>query len=163
MRNKILNRFTSKYKHNLKTDCWEWLAGKHVDGYGTFWVNRKNSLAHRVSYELFVGSIPPSLSVLHTCDNPSCVNPKHLFVGTQDDNMKDMIQKNRKKVINGSNLPQSKLTIQQVLEIRKKEKFQYEYAKDFGVCQATVREAQVGLTWKHVKPATPVLEGRAGQ
>ena len=76
------------------TGCWQWLGATHA-GYGVFGFNRQMMRAHRVSYELYVGPIPPGLSVLHRCDNPPCTNPDHLFVGTQLDNMRDMCAKGR--------------------------------------------------------------------
>lgn len=74
--------------------CWEWLGGKYPRGYGHVALLGEN-LAHRVSYRIYVGDIPDGLYVLHRCDNPSCVNPDHLFVGDQSDNMKDMEMKGR--------------------------------------------------------------------
>lgn len=77
--------------------CWLWLKAKKLDGYGNLKYNKKVCIAHRVSYEVFVGNIPPNTLVLHTCDVPSCINPHHLFLGTQSDNMNDMVQKGRKR------------------------------------------------------------------
>jgi len=83
----ILKRFNAKYYIN-DTGCWLW-RGSDRFNYGTFYMNRKIHYAHRVSYELFVGQIPRKLMVCHSCDVKSCVNPSHLFLGTQKDNMKD--------------------------------------------------------------------------
>lgn len=83
-------RFEEKFL--VSPGCWNWIACTNPKGYGQFTQLR----AHRVSYELYVGPIPEGLSVLHKCDNRRCVNPDHLFVGTQDDNMKDMKRKGRK-------------------------------------------------------------------
>lgn len=69
--------------------CWEWLASRSAHGYGYFYYQSKVYKAHRLSYTLENGSIPEGLSVLHRCDNPPCVNPKHLYAGTQTDNMRD--------------------------------------------------------------------------
>lgn len=90
----IRSRFEEKFE---KSDCWIWKASRRGhNGYGGFRVN-KNSirLAHNVSYELYIGPIPEGLKVLHTCDNPLCVNPSHLFLGTQLDNIKDRDVKGR--------------------------------------------------------------------
>ena len=75
--------------------CWEWIGNKDKDGYGVFTHNRKVAKAHRVSWTIHNGDIPPDTSVLHTCDNPPCSNYQHLFLGTQLDNIKDMVKKGR--------------------------------------------------------------------
>ncbi len=77
--------------------CWEWIAGKSGIGYGVIQVDKKLLLAHRFSYELHFGQIPKGLFVCHVCDNPSCVRPEHLFLGTPKDNMDDMRKKGRAK------------------------------------------------------------------
>lgn len=77
--------------------CWDW-KGSKSRGYGKLNINGKQKRAHRVSYEMFKHKIPPGLVVMHSCDNPGCVNPDHLSTGTQNDNIQDMIKKGRKKV-----------------------------------------------------------------
>lgn len=90
-------RFNSKYRINETTDCWEWQAAKNNIGYGMFrWSSGIMRTAHRVSYELFKGPIPHNMCVCHKCDNPVCVNPDHLWLGTILDNMRDMEQKGRR-------------------------------------------------------------------
>lgn len=96
-------------------DCWEWLAGKSL-GYGRIWINKNVYHAHRVLYELMVAPIPDGLFVLHHCDNPGCVNPKHLFIGNQADNMADASRKGR--VAKGELNGRSKLTNAQIISIR---------------------------------------------
>jgi hypothetical protein len=86
-------RFWNKVNKTKK--CWEWLATKNNKGYGRIQVNGKSRLAHRISYGLKNGEIPRGLEVLHKCDNPLCVNPKHLFLGTHKDNLQDMAKKGR--------------------------------------------------------------------
>ena len=86
-------RFWTKVK---KTDgCWNWIGTKNATGYGIIGINGKNHLAHRYSYKLHIGKIPIGMSILHHCDVPACVNPAHIFIGTQADNMADMAQKGR--------------------------------------------------------------------
>ena len=75
--------------------CWNWKAHKTPRGYGGICVNGKKQRAHRVAWTLERGEIPDGIFVLHECDNPSCVRPSHLFLGTQKDNMRDMIKKGR--------------------------------------------------------------------
>lgn len=79
----------------LDTPCWEWLGTKNPNGYGSFSSRYFSGLAHRASWEIFVGPIPDGLFICHKCDNKSCVNPEHLFLGTQYDNMQDKAQKDR--------------------------------------------------------------------
>ena len=90
---KTIERFLRKVR---KTPiCWEWTATKNSDGYGKFSIQGKQPGAHRVSYLIFVADIPLGLFVLHSCDNPGCVNPAHLSLGTNQDNMNDMTVKGR--------------------------------------------------------------------
>lgn len=85
-----------RIRKEVQSDCWIWLLAKDKNGYGVAHKGRKNFRAHRVSYEAFIGYVPPHLYVLHRCDNPPCVNPDHLFLGTNQDNMDDMVLKGRK-------------------------------------------------------------------
>lgn len=88
-------RFLAKVGIGSLDECWEWTAARHPSGYGTFYFNGKWSRAHRTAWELANGPIPEGLLVLHRCDNPPCVNPRHLWLGTDADNTRDMIAKGR--------------------------------------------------------------------
>jgi len=101
-----MQRFLSKIDiPSDRNKCWNWLASKKKPfAYGQFCVSGKMELAHRVSFTYFNDDIPEGQMVLHKCDNPSCVNPAHLFLGTQLDNMKDMTEKGRHKSPNREKL-----------------------------------------------------------
>ena len=89
----MMNRFEQKI--DKSGDCWLWTASRNNGGYGLFKLAGKTTTAHRISYELHVGVIPDGMCVLHTCDVRMCVNPDHLFLGTQTDNMQDKANKGR--------------------------------------------------------------------
>jgi len=123
---KNIKNFWKKVDIKSENECWEWNACKNKHGYGQFKIDKKLYGSHRISWILTNGDIPEddnyckTLFVCHSCDNPGCVNPNHLFLGTNKDNMKDMINKNR--LINSPGIKNGnhKLTEQQVLEIRQK-------------------------------------------
>lgn len=112
---KVLKRFWSKVK---KTDgCWEWTGSINNKGYGNVRIYNKLWLPHRVSYIISCGEIPENMHVCHRCDNPKCVTPKHLFLGSAKQNAADKVTKNRqsKGVTHGGH----KLSEKEVKEIRK--------------------------------------------
>ena len=94
MDTKLSNRFFSKLD-KTPSGCWEWNAGKNAAGYGVFCYSGKSMLAHRASYIIFSGDIPEGNHILHSCDNPACVNPEHLRPGTDADNVADKMSRNR--------------------------------------------------------------------
>ncbi|HFD86883.1 MAG TPA: hypothetical protein ENJ35_04310 [Gammaproteobacteria bacterium] len=111
----------------------------------------KNVRAHRAAYMLFVGRIPEGKHVLHRCDNPSCVNPNHLFLGSHLDNMKDKTKKGRAVSLKGIKNPRAKLSEADVREIRaRKGTSQVDMAKEFGVSQAKICSVINFTSWKHV-------------
>jgi len=116
-------RFWKKVSIKGNNECWEWTGGKQGDGYGIFGVIEngkwKMKLAHRISWTFHFGEIPKYMKICHKCDNPKCVNPNHLFIGTQLDNVKDMVKKGRINSREGIKNPKAKLTENEVLEIRR--------------------------------------------
>lgn len=132
----------------LENGCWMYIGGWNTKNYGVFWVNGKSRTAHRVAYELYVGSIPDDLSVLHTCDNPWCINPKHLFVGTQQDNIDDMISKGRDGFIRTKN-GRALLDEDDIIEIKKLlDQFSQQHiANQFGVSRSTISAISTGRNW----------------
>lgn len=118
--NDMEERFWLKVDKRGANDCWEWQAGKDWDGYGIFSIHGKSPKAHRIAWELSNGcTIPEGLVMMHTCDNPSCCNPAHLALGTNADNIHDAQEKGRLRGPRGEKQWHSKLTVENVREIRR--------------------------------------------
>lgn len=153
---KIENSFISKITIDNNSGCWNWNRGLFRDGYGAFWNGSKTVRTHRFSYRYFRGKIPEGFCVCHRCDNPKCVNPNHLFLGTALDNERDKIKKNRRNNIGakGESHGLSKLTEDQVREIRKivasGKLSQNKTAKLFGVDSGLVNGIVHRKHWKHI-------------
>jgi Autographiviridae endonuclease len=131
--------------------CITYLGGISKNGYGVFAIDRKSHAAHRIAYELFVGRIPKNKMVLHTCDNRKCVAPKHLFIGTHSENMKDMYKKERHHANRGEKHGMAKLTKLQVEDIRRKIKEGVKrklIAETYGISTATVSDIKYKKSWK---------------
>ena len=134
--------------------CWEWTGAKYWTGYGRIIADKVHYAAHRASYMLYVGDIPDGMVVCHKCDNPSCVNPEHLFIGTKADNSSDMVRKVRSA--RGEKNAKAKLTedqARQVLDLRKRGMTLDALAKRFGVTKAAIRFLVIGRNWKHLQEA----------
>lgn len=147
-------RFWRKVEKTTPDACWVWTANKLPSGYGVIGLGklgRRQVLAHRVSYELHYGPIAPRMFVLHSCDNPSCVNPAHLRQGTPQDNMLDMIAKGRKVVPFGSDHFCARLDAEKVREIRTSTETNVALAERFGVNPSAISNVRNGVTWKHVR------------
>lgn len=135
--------------------CWLWTARPTTNGYGNIKSGGKRGkmlLAHRVSWELHNGPIPPELQVLHKCDVRPCVNPSHLFLGTNADNVRDKIMKGRAPSNSGTSNPRAKLTEVQVIEIRALASVssQRMLAEQFGIAPATVYNILHKHTWRNL-------------
>ena len=103
---------------------------------------------HRVMWEIVFGPIPDGFHVLHSCDNPPCANPAHLWLGTQTDNMADMVKKNRQRPCRGEKHGRAKVTLSDVESIRFDSRLLREIAAEFGVSQATVSKIKNGQLWR---------------
>ena len=135
-------------KVDQKNGCWEWTASLQSQGYGCFGINGRIELAHRLSYQHFYGPIPDGMQVLHRCDNPPCVNPLHLFLGTGQDNMDDRKVKGRNGLFSGERNGRAKLTAEQVGEIRGTLGPLAITAEIYGVSITTIAAIRRGKTWR---------------
>jgi hypothetical protein len=146
-----VERFNSSIE---KTEsCWIWKGKLDKGGYGSFWVNGKTMRAHRYSYELFKNVIDLNNVIMHTCDNPSCVNPEHLKEGTTLDNVNDKVDKKRHAI--GSKIGTSKLSEEQVIEIKKllskEDRLSYnKIANIFNVHKSLIYLIHKNKSWKHI-------------
>lgn len=138
-------RFFAKVK--VTDTCWEWLGSKWR-GYGRLTVNGIPKKAHRFMWEMTHGSIPSDMHVLHSCDNPACVNPAHLFLGTHQDNMKDKIKKGRSN--KGAKNGHAKLTASDVAKIKELNGSitQKEISQIFSVSQVQISRIVTGKRWQ---------------
>jgi hypothetical protein len=137
-----------------ETGCWRWTGYTHIRGYGIVSLRGKLQKAHRLFYEYFVGSIPDGMVICHHCDRPCCVNPAHLFCGTQRDNIMDCIAKGRARrgcEQRGARNNQAKLTDEHVRKIRYEETgSQREIAERYGVTQTVIGDVLRRKSWRHV-------------
>lgn len=154
---RLVTRFEAKVLRDRA--CWEW-TGYKLKGYGRFNMRGVVWYAHRLAWEIYVGAIPIGMQVLHSCDNPGCVNPAHLFLGSQADNMADMDRKKRRRMpsrtaaAKGESHGMAKLTNFEIRCIRKFAECgweQYNIAKIFEVHPATISRILSGRRWKHVR------------
>jgi len=140
-----------------KAGCWIWNGATTNFGHGRIKINNKTLSVHRISYEIHRGKIPNGLFVCHHCDNPTCINPKHLFLGTRSDNMKDAYNKGRIKIPchHGEYAYQHILTekdVKKILKIKKEKKIsEQELGKKFGVARNTINNIINNRNWKHIK------------
>lgn len=149
--------FWNKIKVLGNNDCWEWRAFKDKDGYGQYssWKDGDEQRVHRIMWILKFGSIPKGALVCHKCDNPSCCNPNHLFLGTHRNNVEDKVSKNRQA--KGMSHGRSKLTEEDIVKIRSRYIGKWgqitKLAKEYKVGYATMYSIIHNETWKHIHNA----------
>lgn len=139
-------------KVNKTSGCWVWKSRLSSSGYGEFYYHGKNIKAHRFSWVIAHGEIPDGLLVCHHCDNPPCVRPNHLFLGTSLDNLRDCQAKGRRRALTGSDNPRSKLneqTARLIFAVCPKYIRVVDASKIFGVDRATIGDVVHGRTWVH--------------
>ena len=141
-------RIEAKVERITESGCWVWMGATQVRGYGEILSNNRKLLAHRASYEAFIGPIPKGMYVCHACDNVYCVNPNHLFLGTQKQNLEDMKSKGRST--RGEKNTQSILFEEQVKIIKTSKLKNTELARTYEVSPATISAIKLGKRWNHV-------------
>ncbi len=147
-----LQRFWDKVEVRGPDDCWDWTSATNRLGYGVFGIRRdKVYLAPRVCYSI-KHSDPADQCVCHTCDNPRCVNPAHLWLGSKGDNNRDMYQKGRavNRPLTGEDHQNAKLTERDVRQILKSDEFHRILAKRYGVDRTTIGKIKSGKRWSHI-------------
>jgi len=141
-------RFQRKIQHT--EGCWLWIGTIHKDtGYGVFQKDGQQELAHRLSWIIVNGPIPAGLFVCHHCDNPPCVNPGHLFLGTHADNLHDAALKHRMN--HGEARYNARLSASIVRAVRASAESSGTIARVYGVSKATIQRVKARETWKHVE------------
>lgn len=147
----IIQRFQSVISPEPMSGCWLWAACADRLGYGQWRFDGRIQKAHRVAWQLYRAPIPNGLLVLHRCDVPSCVNPDHLWLGTQADNVADMIAKERQRHDRnprGEHNGRAKLTESDVQAIRASSESQHVCARRFGVGSTAIANIRRGKRWK---------------
>jgi hypothetical protein len=153
--NDVIDRFEAKYIPEPNSGCWIWTATTNQDGYGRFRFRGKLMGAHRFSMMIYTEQENKNMCVCHTCDNPCCVNPAHLFFATHKENMEDKSRKGRVgfNPVKGTQHHNSKLTECDILKIRELLSSGLSQSKIgllYGVSQGCIGTINQGITWKHI-------------
>ena len=150
-RKSLKKRFLAKFTQGTPSQCWLWTGAINAQGYGHVHdpdVGARR--ANRVSWEIFRGKVPVGMHVLHSCDVRACVNPNHLFLGTNLDNIKDRVKKGRSPNRRGASHPQAKLTERDVHEIRSSTASAYKLCKKYNVSPSHIYHIRWRRTWNHI-------------
>lgn len=137
-------------KVNKTETCWLWMGHYRVRDYGRIKIGAQGVLAHRYSWTIANGEIPDGMAVLHKCDNPPCVNPDHLYLGTQAENARDRESRGRRTPRCGETHPAAKLTPDIVLGIVRSDESGPALAIRHGVTRSTISSIRRGRSWNHV-------------
>jgi hypothetical protein len=151
-RDRLAHRFWSKVKIGEADECWPWEGRRSDRGYGEFDYGNRPVVASRFAYFLSTGIDPGDVFVCHSCDNPPCCNPGHLWPGTHRDNMRDMALKKRAHITGwkGADHPSAKLSLENVLTIRASSHANADLAIQYGVTAAAIYNIRERKTWRHV-------------
>lgn len=154
----LVRRLANGIDEPREDGCWNWTRTTNGSGYGMLTVAGRMVYAHRLAYELSHGAVPDGLHVLHSCDNPRCINPDHLSAGTRSQNMKECSERGRaripKPIKRGEENGAAKLQEVDIRSIRRllvKGATQQSIADRFGVTQRTISDIKLGKKWGHVK------------
>lgn len=152
---KTLDYFENRAWVDEATGCWNWKQGRFSNGYGAFSECGRTRKAHRGAWEAVNGPIPEGMLICHHCDNPQCVNPEHLFLGTGADNMNDKVRKGRANAPRGSQHHKSKLTEHDVSIIKMLLDLGVQgqrLATLYDAHKMTISNIKTGRRWTHVAP-----------
>lgn len=146
------DRFNANWERDQKTGCWNWTGtiSRAYKGYGHIRIGNKAMKAHRYSWEAHRGKIPEGMHVLHSCDNSICVNPDHLWIGTHQDNMRDMFRKGRRQERRGQEHHKTHLTDADALAIYNSSDGPAALSKEYGISRQAVWNIKSKRTWKHI-------------
>lgn len=149
-----VERFWGRVDKESGKPCWIWANYRDPHNYGKMGIGPRMFLAHRLSWAIENGPLPPGVWVLHHCDNPPCVNPAHLYVGDMQDNMDDMIRRGRRPVQTGESAPRCILTEAAVREIRSRYasggETQVALGAEFGVSGGAIASVVNRRSWRHI-------------
>lgn len=154
----IVSRFWALVDRGAPDACWNWKGPVRGRGYGSFNTGNRSDYTHRLAWIITYGQVLPGQVICHRCDNPACCNPAHLFIGSQRDNMRDMVRKgrNRSSVTYrpGSSNPFARLTESQVIAIRNRYQqggiTQQSLAREYGVSRPMIGHIIARRNWKHL-------------
>lgn len=153
----LSERFWKKVQKAGPDECWLWRGARQkLHGYGVMHregARSRKAGAHRISFELHNGAIPDGLNVCHHCDNPPCVNPAHLFLGTHADNVADKVAKGRQRSACGAQHYRTKLTNENVIAIKSSAERSRALARHFNVSEQSICDIRHNRKWRHIEGA----------